>query len=179
MTGAKTTSIAFGYRLKRRDQRDSLWHCCAVRQRLRHLPRIGSGGCKSTKASRLCFLVSTAAAATVTALMLLHRLSSDGLLCCTGALTEDVGLQVIVSIERCISHTDNDSNTYISMRFSTSPTRPCSRLNQRARNAARDGRRAYSGEHQAHHRHPSDAPQEVFVNATRRSQESESNACSI
>ena len=179
MTDVKTKIIAFGHSFVMRDQRDSLWHCCAVRQRLRHLPRIGSGGCRSTKANRLCFLVSTAAAATVTALMLLHRPSSDSLLCCTRALTEGVGLQVIVSIEKCISHTDNDSITCISMRFSASPARPCSRLNQRARNAARDGRRAYSGEHQAHHRHPSDAPQEAFVNATRRSQESEFHACSI
>ena len=179
MTHAQTRSIALEFSIGMKGQRDSLWHCCAVRQRLNHLPRIGSGGCRSTKASRLCFLVSTAAAATVTALVLLHRPPSDGLLCCTRALTEDVGLQVILSIERCISHTNSDSNTCISMRFSASPTRPRSRLNQRARNAASDGRRAYSGEHQAHHRHPSDAPQEVFVNATRRSQESESNTCSI
>lgn len=115
MTDVKTKIIAFGQSFIVRDQRDSLCHCCAVRQRLRHLPRIGSGGCRSTKANRLCFLVSTAAAATVTALMLLHRPSSDSLLCCTRALTEGVGLQVIVSIERCISHTKNDSNIYMQM----------------------------------------------------------------
>ena len=51
-------------------------------------------------------------------------------------------------------------------------------LDQRARNAARDDRWTYLGGHQAHHRYPSDAPQEVRVDATMRSQESESNACS-
>ena len=70
------------------------------------LPKMGSGGCRSTKASLLCCFVSTAAAAIVR--MALHR-PERGLTCLTllnGALPDDVGSAAAGSSARlCIIET--------------------------------------------------------------------------
>ena len=61
---------------------------------------MGSGGCRSTNASLLCCLVSTAAAASVLIREHLYRTGSAGLLAWgSEALPEGVGLQVTLSMD--------------------------------------------------------------------------------